>query len=179
MENKGCACCLLFSQCLASGRGERKVCLIQQWMGPQLSSSVRWNSDAYLALSGELESIDIHGLSTRSHKESDTSWVTEYACWKEAWLVGACKGASVAGAGDRVEWGHGTEETGNHTTRCEQGPRHLVQGMEMMTSIKGICCSSVKLPKVLVFWLTFKTENEVGRRTCVCMYLCERKRQMK
>ena len=73
---------------------------------------------------------------------------------------GACKGASVAGAeGLGQDGGHRTGETGNHTIRCEQGPRHLVWGMEMMTTLKGICCSSVKLPKV-VFLVNFLRQRK-------------------
>lgn len=68
--------------------------------------------------------------------------------------------ASVAGAEGLGQDGAQGWETGNHTIRCEQGPRHLVRGMEMMTALKGICCSSVKLPKVLVFLVNFfKTEK--------------------
>ena len=129
-----------------------------------------------LEVSGKLETIDMHVLSTRSHRVRH-DWVTEHACWREARPKRSlqrrfCGWSRGTGAG----WGHRTGETGNHTIRCEQGPRHLVRGMEMMTTLKGICCSSVKLPKVLVFLVNFLRQRKWGRNAkyvcvCVCIYV--------
>ena len=147
--------------------------------GPTVSSSVRRTSDAYLRWVGSLKVLICTG-SVHDSTKSRTDWVTKHTGSREARPKQSlqtcfCGWSRGAGAG----WGHRVGETGDHATVWVR-TQALGVGMEMMTSWKGICCSSVRLPKVLVFLVNFLREKvrwecKVCAHVCLCVEERERK----